>query len=83
MTTSSCVFVFDRPSNGILSIYRADAVFTVTAAGTGAEAEVGGASTTGKDGVGDGRIDRSRSDCWTGVGGSKEVLLNGLLELGV
>ena len=41
--------------NGILSVFRATAVFTVTAAGTGtAEEEVGGASITHKDGVGDG-----------------------------
>lgn len=72
----------------MLSIFGVAAVFTVTAAGTGiAEDEVGGASMTRKDGVGDGGIDRSESGCWIGAGDDEKDFVNqpvrvGGLELG-
>ena len=63
-TTTSCAFIFDRPSNGILSIYRDAVVFTVIAAGTGStDEEVEGASMTRKDGVGDAGMDKSGGGC--------------------
>jgi len=63
-------------------------VFTVTAARTGtAENEVGGASMTRMDGVGDSGIDRSGSGCWIGAVDDEKDLVNrpdriGGLELG-
>ena len=86
-TTTSCAFIFDRLRNGILSIFRAVEVFTMTAAGTGTVEGEMGASMTRKDGAGDGGIDRSDRGCWIGAGDDEKDFVNqpvrvGGLELG-
>ena len=54
--------MFDRPSNGILGIYRDPLLYTLLVVGPRpGEGEDEGASTTPKEGMGDGRTSWSRS----------------------
>ena len=54
-TITPCAFTFDRPSNGIFGIYRDPLLYTLLVIGPRpTEEEVEGASTTRKEGMGDG-----------------------------